>query len=448
MKIVQSLALSMITCLVVCSSQAQSELLQSGPMVGYADMKEVMLWVQTKSSARVKLVYWDQAHPSQKLNTEELITTKDKAYAVHLLADQVQPGKKYQYELFINGKKVSRPYALEFQTQELWVWRKDPPAFSFAMGSCAYIHDKPFDRPGKPYGDTAYQIFKSIHQKKPDLMVWLGDNVYLREADWNTKTGIFYRYTHTRSTPDLQPLLGSVHHYAMWDDHEYGPDNSDRGFWNKKITEEAFNLFWCNPNTNLTGHGGITSTFYWNDVQFFLLDDRYFRTADHNPFSEKKFLGDAQLEWLIEALSSSPAIFKIIAIGGQVLSTAPIQQNYINYVDEHQKLLSMIKEAKIPGIIFLSGDRHHTELSALQQQDFYTLYDFTISPFTSGTHQPKQEGNTLQVPGTLVNEYNFAVAEVTGSLKDRKIKFSIYDKWGVLKWDKTISASELKPPKN
>ncbi len=32
--------------------------IQSGPMVGYSEMREVLLWVQTKQAAKVKFMYW------------------------------------------------------------------------------------------------------------------------------------------------------------------------------------------------------------------------------------------------------------------------------------------------------------------------------------------------------------------------------------------------------
>ena len=49
---------------------------------------------------------------------------------------------------------------------------------------------------------------KAMHAQRPDLMLWLGDNTYLREVDWYTRTGFIHRYTHTRSLPELQPLPG------------------------------------------------------------------------------------------------------------------------------------------------------------------------------------------------------------------------------------------------
>ena len=80
-------------------------------------------------------------------------------------------------------------------------------------------------------------------------------------------------------------------------------------FGTKKSQKKAFNLFWGNPNTNLTGDGGITSTFQWHDVQFFLLDDRYFRTPNDNELDERHMLGGKQIDWLINSLISSDASF-------------------------------------------------------------------------------------------------------------------------------------------
>jgi alkaline phosphatase D len=147
--------------------------LQSGPMVGYSEMREVLLWVQTKQAAKVKIMYWEQGNPAQKMSTDELTTQKKDAFVARLVADQVQPSKKYDYEVWLDGKKVNISYPLSFQSQVLWRWRAEPPAFKFAFGSCAYVNDAPYDRPS-PYGGE-YQIFTNIAAQKPDFMVWGGD---------------------------------------------------------------------------------------------------------------------------------------------------------------------------------------------------------------------------------------------------------------------------------
>ncbi|MDO1448450.1 alkaline phosphatase D family protein [Rhodocytophaga aerolata] len=426
------------------TTYAQASLLQAGPMVGYSEMVEVALWVQTTKPAKVKFMYWETAAPQQKRSTEEVTTTQEKAFTALVKADQLQPGKKYTYELYINGNSVKRPYPLQFQSQTLWQWRSDPPEFTFAMGSCAYINEPEVDRPGKPYG-SGYEIFTTIHQQKPDFMLWMGDNTYLREVDWNTRSGILHRYTHTRATKELQPLLGSIHHYATWDDHDFGPDNADRSFWNKEITKEAFKLFWANPNYASGEKEGIYGTFQWNDVQFFLLDNRYYKTPNHNFLGKRTLLGADQLQWLIDALIFSKATFKFIVIGNQVINPTKLEDSYTFYPEEKEELLKAIRQANIPGVVFLDGDRHHSVLMKMDREGTYPLYDLTVSPLTAGVAKPwPEEDLSLMVPNTMFIEHNFALLSVKGPRTDRVLTIRLMNDKGTEVWSKEIKASELK----
>jgi alkaline phosphatase D len=419
-------------------------LLKSGPMVGYSAMNETALWVQTTAPATVYFEYWDKAAPQKRYRTESYTTKKSEAYTAKLIADELQPGKKYAYELFINGKKVPRDYPLEFQSQVLWQYRTDPPAFKFALGSCNHINDSINDRPGRGYGNH-YGIFTKIYEQKPDFMIWGGDNVYLREPDFDSRTGILYRNTHTRSNKEMQPLLGSVHHYAIWDDHEFGPNDSDGSYVLKHYTEEAFKLFWANPNYGPgTGGKGISGSFRWSDAEFFLLDNRYFRTANDNHIMPRQMLGDEQINWLINALIASNATFKFVVIGCQVLNPAQVFENYATYPEERARLLQAIRDARINGVFFISGDRHHTELTMLKENDrMAALYDLTVSPLTAGPSTNVADINPLRVPGTMVNDRNFATIEITGTRTDRKMTIRVFDHSGKEQWTKDITAKEI-----
>ncbi|MBT3453481.1 MAG: alkaline phosphatase family protein, partial [Lentimicrobiaceae bacterium] len=227
---VSLIAIIMVLSTMMCISQ--NELLQSGPMVGYSEMLEVPVWVQTKKAASVTMKYWNAENSDNIYMSNIFKTKKDDAFTALLIADSVTPGNKYFYDIYIDDEEIVLPYEKSFQTQSIWKWRTDPPNFSFVMGSGTYINEDRYDRPGKRYGD-GYQIFNSMLELNPDFMLWLGDNVYLREPDWNSKTGIYHRYTHSRSTPEMQAFLASTHNYAILDDHDFGPNDSDRGFWNK-----------------------------------------------------------------------------------------------------------------------------------------------------------------------------------------------------------------------
>tara|TARA_B000000565_G_scaffold198377_1_gene152270 strand:+ start:229 stop:1548 length:1320 start_codon:yes stop_codon:yes gene_type:complete len=434
---------SILFSLMFISTYAQ-DLINSGPMVGYSTMQEVLLWVQTEERANVHFEYYEIDNPKVKFSTDKIETEKKNGYVAKLIADQVIPGKKYKYEVYINNYKIERNYAMEFQTQELWKWRTDPPDVKFIIGSCSYINEPKFDRPGKPYGSN-FEIFNSINKKKPDFMLWLGDNTYLREPDWNSRTGFIKRYSHTRAFPELQPLLASTHHYATWDDHDYGPNNSDGSFWLKETASEIFKLFWGNPNYDVTGKGGITGFFQWSDLDFFLLDNRYHRTANNNFTGNRQMLGKDQIDWLINALSFSQASFKFVAVGGQVISNGAVYENYATYPDERKYLLDKIREAKIEGVIFLDGDRHHTILSKMQEtKNVYPLYDLTCSSLTAGVNNDNEPYNSFKLEETFVNVNNFGMLNVTGPANDRELTIQIFDKDGKELWIKSIKANDLK----
>ena len=417
--------------------------IQSGPMVGYSTMKEVLLWVQTTGAAEVHFEYFNEEVPEKRFKTEVVTTNYKNGFVAKLVADKVLPGQKYSYEVFVNDAKIERDYPMKFQSQTLWQWRKDPPEVNFVIGSCNYVNEERFDRPGKPYGSD-FEIFESIHQKRPDFMLWLGDNTYLREPDWNSRTGFLHRYTHTRSLPELQPLLASTHHYAIWDDHDYGPNDSDGSFWLKRTASEIFKLFWGNPNYDVIDEGGITGSFEWADLHFFLMDNRYYRTSNNNFTGKREMLGKKQIDWLINAMASSQAPFKFVCIGGQVLSTEAMHENYATFPKEQRYLLDKIREAKIEGVIFLDGDRHHTGLSRMQEsRNVYPIYDLTCSSLTAGAYPNNEELNQYRLEETLFGEHNFGWLHVSGPRNNRVLSITIFNKDGQEVWTKNIEAQDL-----
>lgn len=179
--------------------------------------------------------------------------------------------------------------------------------------------------------------------------------------------------------------------------------------------------------------------------RFFLLDNRYYRTSNRNFTGKREMLGKPQIDWLINALASSRAPFKFIVIGGQVLSSEAAYENYAMFPEEHKYLLNKIREAKIEGVIFLDGDRHHTVLSKMQENNYvYPLYDLTCSPLTSGANKGKEKLNVYKQEETIVGKHNFGMLNVSGSRTDRVLKISIFDKDGKELWIKEIKARDLR----
>lgn len=441
-KINQSL---LVVVFSITSIFAQSSLLQSGPMVGYSEMTEVVLWVQTTKSANVQFRYWAKDNSSKKLLSEIIQTSDEKYLTAHVVLKNLQPGTFYNYELLINNTLVTIPYLLQFQTQKHWQWRTPPPDFSFVFGSCVYVNDAPFDRPGNPYG-AEIPIFDEILKQKPDFMLWLGDNIYYREGDWYSKSGMSYRYTNSRSYKPMQALLGSVHNYAIWDDHDYGRDNDDRSYKMKDVTLDLFKSFWGNNSYGTKSTDGIFSRFIWGDTEFFLLDDRFYRSPNNSQNDENKTMfGKEQLGWLKDALINSDATFKFIVNGNQIINTNSKKECLYMFPNEYKDLMSFLKNNKIPGVIFLSGDTHYSEALQLSDSTFYPLNEFTSSSITAGLDQKPMTQNNLRLPNSFVNDkHNFCVVKINGPKENRVAIIEFLDFTGASRWKMEVPANSLK----
>jgi alkaline phosphatase D len=431
----------------VTMPKSGNEALRNGPMIGYVEMREALIWVQTQTFATVQIEYWVAENADQRWRTDIVQTYKNSAFTAKCILGELEPGTRYEYRVEINGDSVRLSIPTTFSTQPLWQYRGDPPEFTLATGSCAYINEAEYDRPGKPYGSN-YQSFIQIANQKPDLMLWLGDNVYFREVDWYTRSGMQHRYTHDRSIPEMQPLLASTPNYAIWDDHDFGPNDSDGSFIHKETAWEVFRDFWGNPTFGVHGQKGCTTQFQFVDVDFFLLDNRYFRTPNYcKTCPDRTLLGKEQLNWFLAALSASRAPFKIVAIGGQMVSTSPNHETAMHlFPEERQTILKFIEQEKIKGVVFLTGDRHFSELSAMKNAAGNWVYDLTASPLSSGVYSdaPTKEPNDFRVPGTAVAEHSFGLLRFSGPRTKRALEIKIMNHEGKELWTRMLTEDGAK----
>ena len=414
--------------------------LACGTMVGHAEMRSVQLWNQFKTvGASTEWRIFTQANDSLVQCVVVQPVQADFNTATTEIA-LLEPGTDYRGELFSGGNALD---VVEFSTQPLWDYRTDPPAFKVLAGSCAYINEPAYDRPGKGYGGD-YEIFETMAASDADLMVWLGDNIYLREVDFGSYAGFGHRYGHMRATSELQALLKSQPNVAIWDDHDFGPNDCDGYFVHKDWSQRAFEAFWANPSYGLPGaEGGITTQFRFMDVEFFLLDNRYDRVNHGNATQTSQILGEAQIDWLMGAMSNSRAPFKLVAVGGQLLSDAAIYENHAQFPVERDEILRRLNEEDIRGVIFLSGDRHNGELTRLQLPNGNWVYDLTSSPLTSSSYDHTDEPNTLRVEGTMIGRRHFAELNFSGPRKDRVLEVIMRGVAGDTIWTRQIRAKDM-----
>jgi alkaline phosphatase D len=434
----------------------------SGPMLGAVELRTAKVWCEvTSQTDKVTL----SLRKEGSSGSPRLVQYKGK------LGEDFNPvlfeiggldfNTTYTYEIEARAANALYKKSGSFTTTDLWQYRRNFPDFTFLTGSCSYFNEPKFDRQfteminpktvARPYGGDS-SIFETMAREKSAFMLWLGDNWYYRDVDYGSTWGLKYRASRDRSLPVMQNFWKAMPHYAVWDDHDYGPNDADKSYVLKETARDIFMRYWGNPSYGQHGQG-IYTKFTYSDVDFFLLDDRWFRsndymatTVDGKPNPDKRMWGPQQMEWLKNALKSSLATFKIVITGSQVLNPASPYDCLQKYPIEFNELMEYLGRERINGLVFFTGDRHHSEVIRYERPGAYTLYDVTSSPLTSGVGKVRDQeaDNPARVPGTLVEVQNYSRVSVTGGPRERVLKVEYLGIKGEKLAEWSVKASDLR----
>ena len=275
---------------------------------------------------------------------------------------------------------------------------------SFAFGSC--LHQK-----------KSQEILNSIYKKKPDKIIFLGDNVYgdTNDGVQNLKEAYGILRENLNDFKNHQFL-------SIWDDHDYGLNDGGDSFVYKKESKELFLKFWNIPSTDPRWiRDGIyfdyEEVIKGNKVHFIFLDTRYNRSKlkkDYiNPkkkyisdFDESKtFLGDSQWLWLEKAIKKKVDL-RFIVSSIQIIPEDHGFEKWSNFPNEKNKLFRLIKNHN--NTYFLSGDRH---ISSIYKEDFggSVFFEFTSSGLNMAW-KDNNEKDSKQIIKTI-NTNNFGLIE-------------------------------------
>lgn len=433
----------------LCTLNAKSQLLAtedrllSGPMQGHTTEHSISVWIMVDKADSVCL---SLRHPisgkliKQTKAANEPVPYKDACPLIFEFND-LDANTDYHLNLQIDKRTLRKTYYVST------LHANNTCDFSFMLGSCAlwvprglrWLH------PG-----LEEWIYPQMTKAEGEFMLWLGDYLYYMPGDYSSVEKMYRRYVKTRRYHYMHmDFVRSRPQYAIWDDHEYGPNDSDRDYVYKDTTLAIHRRFWPNPGFGQKEYPGVYFKFSYQDAEFFMMDCRYNRSKPNIKGGE--MLGKHQLEWLKNGLKNSKATFKFVAIGSQVLNEMSANESYANFPEEKKDFMDFLEKEKITGVIFLSGDRHHTELIKKPRQNAYPLYDFTCSPITSfrrPTSRTAEKDNPLRVTGTLADYQNFGRIAIEGEPGKRSCTLYTYNNLGKLVWEYTINENELKYFKN
>ncbi|MDF2377434.1 MAG: alkaline phosphatase D family protein [Verrucomicrobiales bacterium] len=393
-----------------------------GPMLGNVTDSEASLWVRTKGACFLSLELSGDA--DSEVEISEMASTAESDFTAVLTLKGLKADTEYEGFITHGDEKLS-PFSFKTRPEE-----GTGAVFSVAFGG------------GAGYVPEFHEMWKTIASFEPDALLMLGDNVYIDDPEHVATQ--HYCYYRRQSEPLWRTLVSEIPVYSIYDDHDFGDNDCSPGpeiekpAWKRPVLE-VFRQNWVNP-----GYGGGKENpgcwydFMIGDVQFFMLDGRYYRDQQSG-----SMLGVFQKQWLLEAMKQSEATFKVL------VSPVPFTPNikpgskdpWDGFPEEREEIFHFIETENIKGVFLVAADRHRTDLRRIDREQGYPLFEFMSSRLTNKHVHP-----VVKTPG-LIWGYNetcsFGLMEFDTTADDPQVRFRCLDIYGDEQYSHVLKLSEV-----
>jgi len=253
----------------------------------------------------------------------------------------LSPDTRYYYAVVLSDSLVLS------KSGSFTTFPEQAKSFSFAFSSCASTASNSL-------------VFETIQNQQPLFFLHAGDFHY---ENINSDNIGIYRETYETvlSSQRQSDLYRSTSIAYTWDDHDYGPGDSDSTYYGRKTARLSYQEYV--PHYPLVAGSGdvpIYQAFSVGRVRFILTDNR----SKKAPFDEedragKSILGKEQKAWLKQELLQSNNVYPVIFWVNSVpwIGTTG-SDGWHGYTFERREIANFIKDNDIKGIIMLSGDAH------------------------------------------------------------------------------------------
>jgi phosphodiesterase/alkaline phosphatase D-like protein len=382
-------AVSFILLVVCLSSCAHGQAVTRGPIVGGVTDSSARVTVVASSSAPMAIEYSMTNDFSSDVQRSTQLTPDPAKYNfLTFNLPNLHSSSTYFLRPVVNDASSHFATTRSFRT---FPKPLHDSAFMFAFGSCQL----------QQIAVRRSNVWKELRALQPLLFIQMGDWTYpdraISPAFASNDSLLAQSYLNKYDpTQGIDSVLASLPVDYVWDDHDFGANNSDGTFADKAKSLNAFTSYV--PHYNLPNAAdGIYHTFTVGNVQFFVLDLRSERSPDNevvqqsggkfswNPPTGHSILrgthtsGVDQLRWFENALLGSLAKWKVIisSVTWSLAAAAniPLLVTYANFKKDGTKLyeaadtwagfsadqdsiLAFVKKYQITNVVVCSADVH------------------------------------------------------------------------------------------
>ena len=401
-----------------------------GPLVGNVSDSTASFWVRTAAENNVEVVVRDAA--GTIVSRSSVARSKSgKDFTAVATAQGLEPNTEYSYTVRLDGESCDAKTDQKFRTLSA---KGAASKFVIAFGG------------GAGYVPENERMWNTIGSFDPHAILLLGDNVYIDDPE----SVVMQQYTYQRrqSRPEWRKLTARSPVFTIWDDHDFSTNDSwggadiEKPFWKKDWVFPIFRQNWANP-----GYGGGDEqpgcwySFQIGDVDFIMLDCRYYRTSPRE--ERKSMLGPVQKQWLKKQLSEASGTFKVLcsSVPWDFRTKGDSLDTWNGYKQEHEEILSFIESEQIDGVILMSADRHRSDCWKIARPGGYDLYEFNSSRLTNQHVHP-----TMEKKGAIFS-YNkpqsFGLVTFDTMAADPQVTYEVVNIDGEKPHSITVRRSEL-----
>jgi hypothetical protein len=297
---------------------------------------------------------------------------------------------RYHYAIEIDGELDT------VRTGSFRTFPTERQPVRIAFGSCARV------------GSNG-RVFDAIRELDPAIYVCLGDFHYGDNFvdDVNDYRQVFDVQL---TQPAQAALYGRVPIAYVWDDHDYGPNDSHRDVVSRNAAMLAYREYV--PHYGLAGPTtAIYQAFSVGRIRVVLTDARSARDPHQVPDSAaKSMLGVEQRDWLLAELQSSAVSHDLVIWVNPVPwidEAAERGDSWSGYSHERAIIADHIADKQIDNLLMLAGDAHmvaiddgtHTNYSSEPGRGFPLMHvaaldrpgstkggPYTLGPIAGGGH--------------------------------------------------------------
>jgi alkaline phosphatase D len=395
--------------------------------VGEASDRAAVVWVRGRTLSPVSVAYARAAGGDELQVKVTLSFAADRTGKATLTG--LEPATRYRYRAAQDGEAVDGEFvtapAPDAETPVTFAWSGDLGS----RGHCRRLTE-------------GFPIFRELARVPVDFFLFVGDTIYGDQVCdgpefvpgnvFVAKTLPQYHAKHRYNRADgpLQDYFRKTGVFAIWDDHEVVNYLSGSVEPRMPIGRQAFiDYFPVVPPREEPGR--LYRRVRWGKLlEVFILDTRQYRSANTDPDGPgKTMLGLPQRRWLVEGVSTSTALWKVVVTSVSLSvptgrksrdswSNANVwgfpEEGSTGFAVERDSILGELRARGVKNLVFLAADLHHAELIHHRPMPEWSFYEFIAGPLSAGLGRPRPLDQALG-PKTLFafgGGYNFGVIRI------------------------------------